>query len=176
MHSRKLLLRAGTGAFIIVMTAVLFIVTGRAQSSSPEQPVAFSHRLHAGKYEISCLFCHWRASERRIAGIPSIEKCVDCHKAQGESKPEWKKIEKYWTEQKPVPWRKVNDLPDFVSFDHKRHVRADVSCLNCHGKVYTMDKVEEVRDFTMGGCMHCMNSFFKKADSPPSIDCAVCHK
>lgn len=47
---------------------------------SPQQPIDYSHRLHAGELQIDCQFCHTAADKSRHAGIPSSDVCMKCHK------------------------------------------------------------------------------------------------
>jgi hypothetical protein len=56
-------------------------VPGNHQGYEPAQPIAFSHRLHAGELQISCLYCHAGAEQSRHAGIPASNVCMNCHKS-----------------------------------------------------------------------------------------------
>lgn len=136
----------------------------------PVQPIEFSHRVHAGENSIPCLYCHAHAQRSTVAGIPSVERCMGCHKITANDKPEVQKLATYWQEEKPVEWVRVYDLPDFVYFSHKRHVLAQIDCSNCHGRVAEMDRIYEVVTQDMGWCMNCHRA--KEA----SLDCVTCHK
>ena len=107
--------------------------------TAPEQPINFSHKIHAGEFEIPCMYCHIQARRSMSAGVPSVNKCVNCHQTIATERPQIRVLMEYWDNQEPIPWIKVHDLPDFVHFPHKRHVAAGVACQTCHGPIETMD-------------------------------------
>jgi hypothetical protein len=140
--------------------------------TSPEQPIAFSHRIHAGDNEIPCMYCHVQARRSISAGVPSVNKCVGCHESVATDRPQIRKVMSYWENKEPIPWIKVHDLPDFVYFPHKRHVQADVACQTCHGPVETMDVVSREAPVMMGECLAC----HKENQVEHGLDCWTCHK
>jgi Cytochrome c7 and related cytochrome c len=140
--------------------------------TSPEQPIAFSHRIHAGDNEIPCMYCHVQARRSISAGVPSVNKCVGCHESVATDRPQIRKVMAYWENKEPIPWIKVHDLPDFVYFPHKRHVQADVACQTCHGPVETMDVVSREAPVLMGECLAC----HKENQVEHGLDCWTCHK
>lgn len=167
---------------------------------SPLQPIAFSHRLHCGELEMRCLYCHSAADDGRQAGIPAASTCMNCHRFVHASRGprdesgvslELRKLYgalgfdplagDYTAAQgRPIEWIKVHDLPDFVSFDHSRHVVAGVACQRCHGPIEDMERVAQVSDLTMGWCVGChrevgAGKIPELSGRAPSIDCAVCH-
>ena len=108
----------------------------------PVQPIFFSHVIHAGSMQIACQYCHANARRSSTAGIPSVERCMGCHKivaAQGN--PEVQKLQGYWERQEPIPWVRIFKLPEFADFTHKAHVRAGVQCQTCHGRIEAMERV-----------------------------------
>ena len=135
---------------------------------APRQPIAFSHKLHAGQYGLDCLYCHTAARISPRAGVPPVKTCIGCHKKTTD-KPELLKVQDYWQRQEPIPWLRVHALPAFTRFTHKRHVRAGVECQSCHGQVAQMERVEQVSSLKMGWCVNCHEA--EKADK----DCLVCH-
>lgn len=137
---------------------------------SPQQPINFSHKIHAGKNEIPCLFCHIFANKSNICGVPSVKKCVGCHNSVKRESPEIKKIFNAWTTNSVIKWVRVHDLPDYIYFTHKRHVKANVKCQECHGPIQTMDRVYKYSSLGMGWCISC----HKKRNGP--TDCMACHK
>ena len=139
---------------------------------SPEQPINFSHKIHAGEFEIPCMYCHIQARRSISAGVPSVNKCVNCHKSIATERPQIRKVMEYWDNKEPIPWIKVHDLPDFVYFPHKRHVAADIACQTCHGPVETMERVARMAPVKMGECLAC----HKKHEVEHGIDCLTCHK
>lgn len=139
----------------------------------PEQPIAYSHKLHAGKMAINCQYCHSGAEKSKHAGIPSASVCMNCHKAISEGsttgKEEIAKIYeavgwdpvalKYTGQEKPIKWVKVHNLPDHVAFSHATHVAVGkIECQKCHGPVDTEFTVaEQWSPLTMGWCIQCHN-------------------
>ena len=111
----------------------------------PVQPIFFSHRRHAGVYEIECLYCHSEAEKGAHATVPSIATCMNCHAQvepkdeQGKLKPGIETLKEHWEQKKPLIWNKVHDLADFVYFDHSQHMAADITCQECHGPVETLE-------------------------------------
>lgn len=175
------------GALIVVIAVTAGFSFGKTvvnkyiyAEEAPEQPINFSHKIHAGNQNIPCRFCHIYAWRSKVSGVPPIERCIGCHKVEKLDSPEIKKLNAYWLDKKPVPWIKVYDLPDYVYFPHKRHVRAGVRCQICHGPVQTMDKIRKVPDLVMGWCLNChRNKSFVGIDnirrSGPKWDCWDCH-
>lgn len=135
-----------------------------------EQPIAFNHKLHAGEKQIPCQYCHAYARRSPAAGVPSVQACMGCHSLVAVNRPEVRKLAAFWEQKQPIPWVKIHDLPDFVYFSHKRHVRAGVKCQECHGAVETMEQVVQAASLEMGWCLSCHRQ------RGASIDCATCHK
>jgi len=156
------------GIVLLAVGAILFTAYGRAKT--PEQPIKFSHKIHAGEFKIACEYCHSYARRSTVAGVPAVERCMGCHKVTAMDKPEVKKLLEYWNRKEPIPWVKVFDQPDFVHFSHAPHVLKGIACQNCHGPVETMERVREAVALNMERCVTCHME--KKA----SIDCWTCHK
>ncbi|MFQ5609322.1 MAG: cytochrome c3 family protein, partial [Woeseiaceae bacterium] len=135
--------------------------------TAPVQPIEFSHRVHAGDFEIPCMYCHVQARRSPVAGVPSVNKCVGCHSVVATERPQIRTLMNYWANKEPIPWIKVHDLPDFVHFTHKRHVQAGIECQECHGPVETMDRVSREAPVKMGLCLAC----HKKNEVRNGIDC-----
>ncbi len=135
----------------------------------PEQPIPFSHKLHAGDKKIPCQYCHSSARRSTAAGIPPMNTCMGCHKLVATDKPNIKKVTEHFKNNDPIKWVKVHDLPDFVRFSHKVHVNAKLECQQCHGNVQEMDVVEQKAPLQMGWCLDCHKE--KKA----KLDCIACH-
>ncbi len=140
--------------------------------TSPEQPINFSHKIHAGEFEIPCMYCHVQARRSISAGVPSVSKCVGCHSQVATERPQIRKLMAYWENKEPIPWIKVHDLPDFVHFPHKRHVAAEVKCQTCHGPVESMDVIRQEASLKMGWCLGC----HKEREVENGLDCWTCHK
>ncbi len=136
----------------------------------PEQPIKFSHKLHAGDNGIDCNYCHNSASYSKSAGIPSPNLCMNCHTYIQEG-PEYGKEEiakiyaaldfdpvtqSYGPNQKPIKWVKVHNLPDHVYFNHSQHVTVGkIACQKCHGPVETYTVGKQHESLTMGWCINC---------------------
>ncbi|MDA9951068.1 cytochrome c family protein [Oligoflexaceae bacterium] len=135
----------------------------------PKQPIPYSHKLHAGQMEIPCEYCHSSARRSFSAGIPSTNTCMGCHKYAATDKEAIKFITEKYKKNEPIEWVKVHDLPDFVRFPHKRHVKANVPCQECHGDVENMEVVEQVAPLQMGWCVGC----HKERKAP--LQCYTCH-
>ena len=116
----------------------------------PDQPIPFSHKIHAGDRKIACEYCHNGARRSKSAVIPSSASCMGCHQVIATDKEPIKLLTKKYKANKPIEWIKVHDLPDHVRFSHKAHVLANVSCESCHGKVAEMEKVGQWAPFTNG--------------------------
>lgn len=169
------------GAYIVF--GMLFSV-GVDQGYQPIQPIAFSHKIHAGENKIDCQYCHSSAKHSKVSGIPSVNVCLNCHKAIAEvaegTEIQWngqtygkdrldKEIAKiydavgwdpeefeYTGKEKPVKWIRIHQLPDFVYFNHSQHVTvAGVKCQKCHGPVEEMDEMYQYAPLTMGWCIDC---------------------
>lgn len=165
------------GSWIVAMVVVLLgavagvmVVNTAGRGKVLEQPIAFSHRLHASDNQIPCLYCHVHARRSAVAGIPSVERCMGCHQFIEPATAEVQKLKEYWTQGTPIPWVRVYDQPDFVRFSHKRHVLAGVTCETCHGAVATMDRVAAAVVVNMDRCVACHMA------QQASIDCWTCHK
>jgi cytochrome c553 len=157
---------------------------GRQQGYKPDQPIYFSHKVHAGLNQINCQYCHSAVTESKHATIPSINVCMNCHKVVNsyekgpklvdengneiDGTKEIEKLYKYanykpgpgvvWDPSKatPIEWVKIHNLPDHVYFSHSQHVKAgNVQCQTCHGNIQEMDKVEQKAELSMSWCVNC---------------------
>ncbi len=137
-----------TGAFLFFFYAYPYLDMG------PEQPIPFSHRLHAGHKSIQCEFCHPYVGRSNHPGLPAVEKCLYCHNYIIANHPWILKEHEYFNTGTPTPWKKVYYLPEHVLFNHQRHIRKEVACQECHGRVETQDRLVGER-FKMGFCIEC---------------------
>lgn len=146
----------------------------RARGYRPEQPIKFSHVTHVQKNKTDCQFCHWTVAKSPWAAIPEVETCWSCHKiipgTTPEQQSEIKKIGDYYNSNTPIPWEKVHVMPDYVKFNHKRHIKAGTACQDCHGQIPEMEVVERVSSMKMGWCVECHR------ERGASIDCYSCHR
>ncbi|MDO1447539.1 cytochrome c3 family protein [Rhodocytophaga aerolata] len=129
---------------------------GISQGYAPKQPIAYSHKLHAGQYQIDCSYCHTTVYKAKSASIPSANICMNCHNAIQTSSPEIKKIYDAIENDRPIEWVRVHNLPDFAYFNHSQHTNVGgIECQNCHGEIQTMEVVQQVSPLTMGWCIDC---------------------
>jgi Cytochrome c7 and related cytochrome c/Class III cytochrome C family len=144
----------------ISVAAPIMRNVGHSKDYMPEQPIWFSHKIHAGTYEIDCQYCHTGASKGKNAWIPAVSVCMNCHKgiqegAQTGTK-EIAKIYEAYNNNVPIEWVRVHSLPDLAYFNHQQHVVAGkVECEECHGKIKEMDVVYQFNTLSMGWCINC---------------------
>jgi hypothetical protein len=143
---------------------------GDAPPAPVKQPVAFSHKVHAGDNQIGCGTCHAYAAHSPIAGIPSAQRCAGCHKFVDKDKPEIQLVNQAFENGKPLEWMRVYRVPDHVYFTHERHVGAGLKCQQCHGAVEQMEVLTREAPLTMGWCLDCHHTL------NASTDCLTCHK
>jgi hypothetical protein len=124
----------------------------------PEQPVAFSHALHAGELGIDCRYCHSNVETSAGASVPATDTCMNCHKTIWTNSPELLPVRESYATKTPLLWVKVHDLPDYVYFDHSAHVTRGVGCVSCHGRVDLMVEVSQKEPLSMSWCLECHRS------------------
>lgn len=152
---------------------------GSGHGYEPDQPINFSHKVHAGENKISCRYCHFAAERGRHAGIPPTELCLNCHSLVKAGSPEIQKIRDALSSGKPIEWVKVHEFPDFAYFNHAQHVTAGVQCQQCHGPVERMTRMRQQEPLTMGWCLDCHRQ--NKIAPPNHVktaaggDCTKCH-
>lgn len=129
------------------------------QGYQPEQPIPFSHKLHAGTFKIDCRYCHTSAYKSKVAGVPSVSTCMNCHSVVRADSPHIQAIQKAYAEGRAIEWVRIHELPDHVHFNHKRHIAKGVACETCHGNVKDMDRVFQAEPMTMGWCLNCHRGF-----------------
>ncbi|MBK6515074.1 MAG: cytochrome c3 family protein [Polyangiaceae bacterium] len=122
---------------------------------APEQPVPYSHKLHAGDMGMDCRYCHTTVEESAYAAIPPTQTCMNCHATVGTDRATLQPIRDSWAKDEPVHWKKVHLLPDYVYFDHSAHLNAGVGCESCHGRVDQMHVVTQQEPLSMGWCLEC---------------------
>ena len=146
------------------------LTLSRDSLGATQQPIAFSQKVHAGDYKIACEYCHVYARRAAVAGIPSVQRCMGCHKITARANPEVRKLRSYWDKKEAIQWIQTVKMPDFVYFEHWPHVRAGVPCQTCHGPVEAMQQLRQNDDLTMSYCVSCHRQ------RQVSIDCVTCHR
>lgn len=202
-------------AFVIIVTALVIALVAKTaidglysvgvqQGYAPAQPIAFSHALHAGEYEIACQYCHTGVEIGKSANIPSANICMNCHThiqnvgGQEGISPQIQKIYDAVDNDTPIEWVRVHNLPDLAYFNHSQHVKVGgIECQTCHGEIQEMEVVAQHSSLTMGWCIDCHrqteisadgNAYYDKlvqlhSDSKDALkvkdigglECAKCH-
>ena len=132
------------------------MAVGLTQGYQPTQPIAFSHKLHAGEHQINCAYCHTSVYKSKSANIPSANICMNCHSQIKTESPEIKKIYRAIERKQPIQWVRIHNLPDLAYFNHSQHTQvAGLQCQTCHGPIQNMEVVYQYSALTMGWCINC---------------------
>ncbi len=132
------------------------MAVGLTQGYQPTQPIAFSHKLHAGVHQINCAYCHTSVYKSKSANIPSANICMNCHSQIKTESPEIKKIYRAIERKQPIQWVRIHNLPDLAYFNHSQHTQvAGLQCQTCHGPIQNMEVVYQYSALTMGWCINC---------------------
>lgn len=167
---RTPLIIAAAVVIIVVLLATLGISAAASRlNQAPEQPVAFVHSFHVSDLGLACTFCHRNAAQTVEAGLPAVEQCMFCHTIVGAGNPEIEKVRAAWVAQKPLDWKRVYRMPDVVRFTHEPHIRAQVDCSACHGRIDKMGLAKQEVPLTMPQCVSC----HRERGAP--TDCSFCH-
>lgn len=204
-------LRIGVGAALLggPLYVVLLIAYGTHAKTTavgymPEQPVPYSHALHAGQLGVDCRYCHTTVETAAMAALPATQICMNCHQKVRANSDKLAPVRESFATGMPIPWVKVHDLPDYVYFNHSAHVTRGIGCASCHGRIDKMDVVSQEQPLTMGWCLDCHRQpekFLRPVDEVtrmdytagedqleegrrlraekkinPSTDCATCHR
>jgi hypothetical protein len=138
-------------------------------TAPPEQPIAFSHKVHATQ-GVKCLDCHPIRSPGELAGYPREATCMGCHLSIKKDSPDIQKLKAFAKERKRIPWVRIYRLPKTVYFSHEAHHKeAGVACAICHGPVAERDAIGQEISIAMADCMKCHDQH--KA----SNKCDLCH-
>jgi hypothetical protein len=167
----------GLGIFLLLLLVGVFFVA-RA-FAMPPQPIPYNHSVHIAA-GAECIFCHPGADNGAVAGLPSLNKCMGCHQNVNPTDPSKQadidQMKRKWEAGEPVQWVKINDMPDFVQFNHRPHVTAGVACETCHGDV---SKVVYPKRYTqnMGWCLECHRDVGREHPEKLTklLDCGTCH-
>ena len=122
---------------------------------APEQPVPYSHRLHAGELEMDCRYCHANVDRSHEAMVPPTQTCMGCHAQVHPDSERLAPVRESFETGAPVEWVRVHQVPDTVFFDHSVHLAAGVGCVTCHGRVDQMEVVQVDQPISMGWCLDC---------------------
>jgi hypothetical protein len=150
------------GIVVVSFLAIIAAWAGYAMFPSasnqgyyPEQPIPFSHKLHAGDMKMDCRYCHGGAYKSATAGVPPLNVCMNCHKVVKTDSPHIQKLTKAYESNQPIEWVRIHALPDVAKFNHAPHTQKGVSCDTCHGNIREMERVEQAASLQMGWCLEC---------------------
>ncbi len=191
------------GAFVTFVVWFWFSPKHTDVGYAPEQPVLYSHKLHAGTLGIDCRYCHQHVENGPHATIPTTETCMNCHapeKVKHDST-QIRHLQEQHAAGLPVEWVKVHMLPDYAYFDHSVHVHAGVGCASCHGRIDQMEVVRQDQPLSMGWCLECHRNpenhlrpldkitdmdfepdpeqglqFVEERNINPPVHCSACHR
>jgi hypothetical protein len=161
-HSTNFLARLSIFGAIFILLALLWILATINRSSwntgaftEREQPVQFSHKHHVGDDGIDCRYCHTSVETSASAGLPPTQTCMNCHSQIWADSPYLEPVRESARTGKPIEWTRVNDLPDYVYFNHSIHVNKGVGCSTCHGPVAQMPLMYQAASLQMEWCLEC---------------------
>jgi hypothetical protein len=171
-------------AFVTLLGGVVAMINWSGYNTNQyayvEQPIQFSHAHHVGGMGIDCRYCHTSVEESAFANIPPTKTCMNCHSQIWTNAPILEPVRTSFRENRPLHWTRVNDLPDFVYFNHSIHVRKGVGCATCHGPVDRMPLMYQDATLMMSWCLDCHRNpakyirpreqVFNMAWQPPADD------
>ncbi len=202
----KLLLLAVLAIVAAIWVTLYKALPAHSGALSPQQPLPFSHKHHVGDDGIDCRYCHYSVEKSGFAGIPSTQVCMTCHSQLFADAALLKPLRESARTGRPLAWVRVHDLPDFVYFNHDIHIAKGVGCVECHGRVDRMPRIERVASLEMQWCLGCHRNpaphlrppdkVFDMASRPPDspreqaalaasyhllptqrlTDCSTCHR
>ena len=207
--ANKVPLILGVGAVVFALFATFGIWYWFSPSFTdagyrPEQPVPFSHKLHAGDLQVSCLYCHGNVERAAVASVPPVQLCMNCHTLVARDKPSLDPVRSSASSGQPLMWVRVHKVPDYAYFPHAPHLRAGVGCSSCHGNVKAMERIQQVQPLSMAWCLDCHRNpkqylrapeelldtsweapkdqeargaqFLAERHLAPPVDCTGCHR
>ena len=156
----------------LVLLAVLGIAIAQSEQQSlpgPVQPIAFSHKLHAGAQGLKCATCHKNPDPGENMGLATAALCMQCHEEVKTDSPEIQKLATYAKDKREIKWRRVYEIPSYVFFSHRAHLTAGTTCMECHGEVKELVQMYRAQEINMASCVNCHQA------KGASIDCTHCH-
>jgi hypothetical protein len=189
----------GAGAGVTGLIWYYFSPKNLQVGYAPEQPIPYSHKLHADELGIDCRYCHANVERSQEAMVPPTQTCMGCHAVVKKDSSKLNALRDSWTSGDPVHWIRVHKLPDHVYFDHSVHLANGVGCSSCHGRIDQMEVVRLDKPIAMGWCLDCHrnpepnlrpkdqitnmswqpaegSTELAKADVHPPTHCSGCHR
>jgi len=166
------LLAALLSASLAARAQVVPAVGQQQRYAPPLQPLPYSHRQHlALPARLECRQCHVNPAAGNLMTYPATETCLSCHKDIPTNRPPLQQLAAMAASGKPIPWRRVYQLPDYVYWQHGSHLKAGVACAECHGSVPERDVIVVETEITsMKGCVACHDA------RQVFVDCGDCHE
>ena len=169
-----LLIKLALIALLLLIVAGVTVFRWRtsmpyAVGSAVPQPIPFSHKHHVGDDGIDCRYCHTSVETAATAGLPSTEICLSCHSQLYADAKLLEPLRQSLASGRPIAWRRVHDLPDFVYFDHSIHVAKNVSCGECHGPIDQMPITWRHASLKMQWCLDCHRAPEKRLHPPAEV-------
>ncbi|MBK7928835.1 MAG: cytochrome c3 family protein [Bryobacterales bacterium] len=170
----------GWGAMAMVLVAMLAVAAFAQQQEAPPvraftpgapvtQPIPYSHEKHLAM-GLKCAQCHKNADPGESMGLPATALCMGCHQTIAKEKAPIQALAKFHAEKRAVPWERVYQIPSYVFFSHRAHLKMGATCEVCHGKVAERAVLFREKDISMGACMDC-----HRREKAPN-DCQFCHE
>ncbi len=151
----SLIASAGGGVFALVFLWYYFVPSYTDVGYMPDQPVEYSHRLHAGQLGLDCRYCHTNVETTAHSNIPATETCMNCHSQIKTESLLLVGVRESWATGQSIEWVRVHKLPDYAHFSHSIHINNGVGCESCHGRVDQMEKVRQEEALSMRWCLDC---------------------
>jgi menaquinone reductase, multiheme cytochrome c subunit len=163
------LLALGAPVYLIVLIAYGVTPEAIRIGYQPDQPVPYSHALHAGELGIDCRYCHTTVERAAKAAVPPSATCMNCHSVVKADSDLLAPVREAYAENQPLRWTRVHDLPDYVYFNHQAHVNAAICCESCHGRIDQMVKVYQAKPLTMEWCIGCHKNPTDNVRDPANV-------
>ncbi len=155
---------------LVATGVVLAVAQTRQPPPAPAQPIAFSHKRHAGNLGLKCATCHQNPDPGERMGLATAALCMQCHEAVKTESPALQKLAAFASDKREIKWVRVYEIPTFVFFSHRAHATAGSKCADCHGEVKELEQMSRQMDVSMASCMNCHQT------KGASIDCTYCHE
>lgn len=144
----------------------------------PKQPIAYSHKLHAGDLGMDCRYCHYAVEKSAHAGVPPTQVCLNCHNMVKTESPRLAALHETKIDgelsyaSQGIKWRRIHKIADYAYFDHSAHVSQGVGCKSCHGRIDKMEVVHQVEPLSMGWCLNChrnVRNYEERGTNPAEV-------
>lgn len=157
-------------ACVAMALLVVAMAQTQQQASAPQQPIPFSHKLHAGTQQLKCATCHKNPDPGERMGLATAATCMQCHEEVKRDSPAIQKLAEFASEKREIRWTRVYQIPSYVFFSHRAHLSAGSSCVDCHGEVRELEQMYRVKEVNMASCVNCHQ------EKSASVDCSFCHE